>query len=38
MLAALDRAEYRGLVILAKDHGAREAYERILALHVEIAE
>jgi hypothetical protein len=33
LLAAIDRAEYRGLVVRAKDRGEREAYERILALH-----
>jgi hypothetical protein len=39
LLAVLDHAEeYRGLAIRAKDRGAREIYERIVELYVEIAE
>jgi hypothetical protein len=38
-IAALDRAEeYRVLAIKAEDRGAREAFERIVELHVKIAE
>ena len=37
--AALDHAEdYRGLAIKARDRGEREIYERIVELHVLIAE
>ena len=38
-IAVLDRAEeYRVLAIKTEDRGAREAFERIVELHVKIAE
>jgi hypothetical protein len=39
LLVLLDYAEeYRSLALRSRERGEREAYERILALHVEIAE
>jgi len=39
ILNALTRAEaFRDLVIKSRDHGERQVYERIVELHMEIAE